>query len=231
MRFFNFAKVGLCVSAFAMMGSAQAWDVTPFVSATQGGSVFKMIPPLTIKSGTVDTGFGAGALTHYSLMPMLELETGIHYFSEGGNFTVSNIPVTATLKAKETAHLTLSYVRIPVLVHYQFLPMFSAGGGVYYARGVGKIKGSATETIGPKSISLDVNESWSDYGLNSNDFGLMFDVNTEVPVTPGIAFYASLKYAYGLVDLAKSSNALPNQSFNSCKEMDFSLIVGSKVSI
>ncbi len=226
--------VGVLASTFMAWGpAALGIEVTAALSGTAGGGEIGMIEPLSIEPGAAYIEPGLAVLGSHKLTPEMEIESGLWYFSSGGAYHIKDIPTAVPgLFAEGSSRLKTTFLRIPIMFHYWFHPMFSAGLGVYFARGMGNIKGKNTLYAGGTKTTSDVNDSWDKYGLKQNDYGLMLDLTHQMPISGRYSFYASFKYAKGLAELAKSDNSLAaGNFFKSFKVVDMSLLLGVKAEL
>lgn len=81
---------------------------------------------------SIGLGFVGGVFLGYEATPEWEFEVGLQFSRRRIDYSLN-----AVLVGSE--HVEFSYLELPAILRYRFSPNFSAGGGVYYAQGLGGV--------------------------------------------------------------------------------------------
>jgi len=146
------------------------------------------------------TGYGGGVLIGFPLAMRLGLETGLLYFNRNWSDTTSG-----------TNSISSQVFEVPVILKIHLFRFFSIGAGGYYASNSGNL----SESGSTNNSSL----TYSAYGINPYDYGLLGNVSIHVPLTPGVLFRVDGNYQSGLVNVSSNTN-------NNFQYRDMSVLAG-----
>jgi hypothetical protein len=144
-------------------------------------------------------GYAAGILVGLIFYPHWETEFGLLYSHQRINGSYND----PTDNLYGSAYETFNTLQIPVVERFEFLPGLSAGGGVYYAHGVGSV---STTTNITGAANGTISSSYENYGLKRNDFGLVFNAHAAAPLANAISLVFDARYLLGLLNLDSSGD-------------------------
>jgi hypothetical protein len=185
------------------MSAPTDWKITPvvgmnFTTTTETDATQTDLQTQDITQ-SMGVGFSLGILAQATFFPRWEFESGLLYAHQRVNesFNDTNDEIVGSL------YTTFNYLQIPVVARYEFFPFFSAGGGIYYDKGLGS---TVTNIAIPNTNTSSVTAPFSKTGSAHGDFGLIFNARGTYPIIPGITAIGDLRYLVGLVDISDDGN-------------------------
>jgi hypothetical protein len=141
-------------------------------------------PPPAAVSG------GFGVLTN--LWPKIDFEADLLIVTRQftGTTTMGSIPSTP-FGFTQTQHM----YELPLLLRYYPSPIFSLGGGVYYAKYYGQLADNFSLTNGS---TLSTNQDFGSANQTTSDFGLVVGVRLDMPFDEDWGFVVDGRLNWGL---------------------------------
>src|SRR5690606_10684890 len=131
-------------------------------------------------------GIGGGLLFAFPMGAKMGLEVGALYAGRKSEVTSSGT----------TAEVCSTGIEVPVLLRFKLGNVVSLGVGGYVHQAMGKLK--------IKASGVEVESSYSDFGLKSREYGAAASLGFEFPMGKN-ALVVDGRYLLGLNDLSHSS--------------------------
>jgi len=212
----------------------------------------------TLNSGFTQSASGSAAQFSYGITGDMDLgmnwgvELGFLYLNSAinatyGTTTTTTKPVVGAVSTATTINVAFNYswLNVPILATYKFLPFLQAGLGMYLAEGIGNITGtsgtssastivaSGTAVGTPVTSSSTVNQGWEGSGLTRFDYGLAAKLRGQYEFIPSWAAVLDVYFNYGLANgviTAGSANGTANTFNSNLTNWSLSSFVGVKYS-